>query len=264
MPLVQLADISLHVIDRGSGTPLVLVHGFPLDHTMWRGQIDGLADVCRVIAPDLRGFGRSGVTAGTVTMAQFADDLAALLDTLAVMEPVVLCGLSMGGYIAWQFALRHRRRLSKLILCDTRAIADTPDGAAGRIKTAERVLAEGSSVVAEPMLGKFFAPATVSQRPELIEETRQVILRTAPEGIAAALRGMAERPDVSGRLADFDTPALVVGGEHDVISTPSEMHDFTGKMPQARFVKISDAGHMAPLEQPAAVNQVLRAFLDFV
>ena len=261
MPLISLGDISLNVVDRGRGTPLVLVHGFPLDHTMWQNQIDDLADVCRVIAPDLRGFGASGVTAGTVTMARMADDLTAMLDCLGVREPVAFCGLSMGGYVAWQFAQRHRSRLSKLILCDTRAVADSPEAAAGRLKTADRVLAEGASVVAESMLSKLFAPASLQEQPEIVEATRQVMLRSAPEGVAAALRGMAERPDVSGHLAEFDVSALVICGEHDSIAPLAEMRGIAERLPQAKFVEIKNAGHMAPLEQPSPVNAALREFL---
>jgi pimeloyl-ACP methyl ester carboxylesterase len=264
MPIISVGDISMHVVQRGQGTLLLLVHGFPLDQTMWQRQIDELAAFCRVIAPDLRGFGHSGVTAGTVTMEQMADDLALLLDGMGIREPIVFCGLSMFGYVAWQFALRHRGRLAKLLLCDTRAVADSPEAATGRLKTAERVLAEGASVVAESMLGKLFAPLTFQNQPAVVEATRQVMLRTSPTGIAAALRGMAERPDVSGKLAGFDLPALVICGEHDAISTPDEMRAIAERLPQARFVEIKGAGHMAPLEQPAAVNRELRSFLGHV
>ncbi len=260
MPLVQCGDIQLNVVERGRGTPLILVHGFPLDHSMWQGQLDGLADQCRVIAPDLRGFGATSVTSGTVTMQQMADDIAELLDELHVSEQVVLCGLSMGGYVAWQFALRHAQRLTRLILCDTRAIADTPEAAEGRRTTAAKVLAEGPGVVADAMLPKFFAPATNERQPQLIEATRKVILRTQPQGIAAALLGMAQRPDVTSRLAEIHVPSLVICGQHDVISPPAEMRQIAGALPSARYVEISDAGHMAPLEQPAAVNTAIREF----
>ena len=261
MPSITIGDISLNVFDRGRGTPLLLVHGFPLDHTMWQGQIDDLSAVCRVIAPDLRGFGQSSVSAGTIRMEQFADDLAGLLDGLGLREPVVVCGLSMGGYVAWQFAQRHRARVAKLILCDTRAVADSAEAAAGRLKTAERVLAEGSAVVAESMLGKLFAPVTLQKQPAVVEATRQVMLRTSPQGIAAALRGMAERADFSGKLNEFDWPALVICGEHDAIATAEEMRGIAEKMPQAKFVPIQNAGHMAPLEQPIAFNSAVREFL---
>jgi len=197
MPLIEVHNVRFNVIDSGRGVPLVLVHGYPLDHSMWQGQIEELSDTCRVIAPDLRGFGASDVTSGTVTMEQMADDVAGILEALSIQQPSILCGLSMGGYVAWQFAFRHRQRLARLILCDTRAIADSPEAAAGRLKTAERVLGEGSNIAAEALLPKLFAPGTYNQQPQIVEATRQVILRTKPEGIAAALRGMAQRPDVT-------------------------------------------------------------------
>jgi pimeloyl-ACP methyl ester carboxylesterase len=261
MPAVNIGDLRLNYTEQGRGTPLLLVHGFPLDHTMWSGQLETLAASNRVIAPDLRGFGASSVTAGTVTMSQFADDLAGLLTALGINQPVVFCGLSMGGYVAWQFALRHRPKLAKLILADTRAVADSPDAAAGRLKTADKALAEGAGVVAEAMLPKLFAPETAAQNPALVAATKDVILRTSPVGIAAALRGMAERPDVTGRLGELDLPALLICGQHDAISTPAEMREIASKMPSSRFALIASAGHMAPLEKPAEVNRAIAEFV---
>jgi pimeloyl-ACP methyl ester carboxylesterase len=261
MPVAPLGDVKLNYEQKGSGTPLLLVHGFPLDHSMWRFQLEALARSRQVIAADLRGFGASSVTPGTVSMAQYADDLAGLLDALSIAQPVNFCGLSMGGYVAWQFALRHRAKLAKLILCDTRAIADSPDAAAGRLKTAEKVLSEGATVVAEAMLPKLFARDTASRNPGIVAATREVMLKSSPSGIAAALRGMAERPDVTSRLGELDLPALVICGQHDVISTPEEMRGIAARLPRARYVEIADAGHMAPLEQPAAVNEAIEKFL---
>src|SRR4051812_14800581 len=125
MPTLTVNQASLHVVDEGSGPPLLLVHGFPLDHSMWRHQIAHFAATHRVIAPDLRGFGRSSVTPGVVTMKQFADDLAAILPALGENRPVVLCGLSMGGYVAWQFVEHHPSKLAALIVCDSKAATDS-------------------------------------------------------------------------------------------------------------------------------------------
>jgi len=261
MSRISIGEISLNVVEEGQGTPLLLVHGFPLDHRMWLGQIAGLTDSYRVIAPDLRGFGQSDVTPGTATMEQHADDLAKLLDTLGVTEPIAFCGLSMGGYIAWQFFARHRQKLGKLILCDTRAIADSPDAAKGRMATADKVIKEGSQVVAEAMLGKLFAPAAIERKAEFVESTRQVMLGTKPEGVAAALRGMAARVDFTSRLASIDVPTLVLCGTSDAIAPLAEMQGIAAAIPGAKFAEIPDAGHMAPLEQPAAVNDRLRKFL---
>lgn len=256
------------------GPPIVLVHGFPLDHTMWREQFAALGERHRVIAPDLRGFGRTDVKPGVVTMERFADDIAALLDAIlgggggvgggavSKARPVTFCGLSMGGYIAWQFWRRHRSRLARLILCDTRAVADQEEVARGRLQMAERVSREGAGFVPDAMFGRLFAPSTREQRPDLLDDIRSVILRTAPEGIAAGQRGMAARPDVTDWLSEIDVPTLVICGEHDLISPPGEMRAIAASIPDARYVEIPGAGHMAPLEAPALVNVALLRFLD--
>lgn len=261
MRLVSTGTVELAVVEQGVGRPLVLIHGFPLDHTMWRGQIDALSRICRVIAPDLRGFGRSPAAGDTVQMPQFADDVASLMDALDVREPIVFCGLSMGGYIGWQFQKRHRARLAALIACDTRAVADPPDVAQGRFATADRVLAAGAGVLADAMLGRLFAPDTHQHQPELVTATREVILKTSPLGAAAALRGMAQRPDFSGELGGSDVPTLVICGEHDVISPVAEMREFAAQIPLARFIEVRGAGHMSPLEQPSLVNAAIAELL---
>jgi len=261
MQTAVIGDVSLAYRDAGQGPPLVLVHGFPLDHSMWAGQMDVLARRWRVIVPDLRGFGQSGVTDGTVTMEQFADDLAALLDHLQIREPVVLCGLSMGGYIAFAFWRKHAARLRGLILCDTRSAADTPEGAAGRQAMADRVLKEGPRSVVEMMAPKLFSPKTLAERPQLAEAMKQVMLRTDPRGIAAAARGMAQRPDATPDLPKIACRTLVLVGEDDAISPAAEMRGIAERIPQARLAIIPRAGHMAPLERPAEVNQAIDEFL---
>lgn len=261
MKTVRCGNIDLNVLDEGTGEVLLLVHGFPLDHTMWREQIAAFSTSRRVIAPDLRGFGSSAATAGTATMEGFADDLAALLDALRVRGKVAFCGLSMGGYVAWQFWRRHAQRLDRLILCDTRAVADSADAAKERLETADKVLREGAGVVAESMLPKLFAAATRDRRPEVVEATRQVILAAPPQGIAAALRGMAARPDVTAWLPKIDMPSLVVVGAEDKISTVDEMREIADSLPAARLVVVPQAAHLAPLENPAVVNAALMEFL---
>ncbi|MGD9644380.1 MAG: alpha/beta fold hydrolase [Pirellulales bacterium] len=260
---LRAGDVDLAVREQGSGPPILFVHGFPLDHSMWREQLaaDGpLAAGHRLIAPDLRGFGSSAVTPGTVGMEQMADDLSALLDALQVTEPVVFVGLSMGGYVAWRFWQRHASRVRALVLCDTRAVADTPEAARGRRQLAARVLAEGAAPVAEAMLPKLFAPQAATRQPDRVQATEQVIRGTSPEGIAAALRGMAERPDATPLLATIRVPTLVIVGEHDGISPPAEMRTVADAIAGAEFVEVPDAGHMAPLENPTVVNAAIAAF----
>lgn len=257
----KVSGVELAYVDQGAGPVVVLVHGFPLDHSMWDAQIAALAGRHRVIAPDLRGFGRSQATGGVATMQQMADDIAGLLDALAIREPVSFCGLSMGGYVAWQFWARHGARLARLALCDTRAIADTPDAAAGRRKLADQVLSEGPAPVWQAMREKLFAPRTLAEQPEIAAAQERVTLATSAAGIAAALHGMAERPDMTARLAEIDLPTLVLVGEHDAISGPAEMRGIAESIRGARLAIIPAAGHMTPLENPAAVTQALAEFL---
>ncbi len=261
MPRLTVGDATLNVEDCGQGPVLVLVHGYPLDHQMWRHQIDEFSRDHRVIAPDLRGFGQSTATPGVVTMERHADDLVALLDGLGVAEPVTLCGLSMGGYVAFAFAVKHRSRLAKLILCDTKAAGDTTEAAKTRLESAQKVLAEGPQAIVDGMVPKLFADAVITQQTDIVKAIRKVMLDTKPEGIAAALRGMAERPNVISQLPTIDAPTLVICGEHDVISPVAEMRAIAEALPHGQFVVIAGAGHMAPLEKPAEVNTAIRAFL---
>ena len=279
MKSLRVNGTELKYVDRGTGLPLVLVHGFPLDHTMWAGQLDGLSrppdelllgeaflpteriPPLRIIAPDLRGLGRSPAGDEKVTMEQFADDLAGLLDGLAIEEPAVVCGLSMGGYVAFQFWRRHAARLRGLILCDTRATADAPEVAVARLDMAERVLREGPSPLVEGMLPRLFAKITRQNHPERVEALRNVMMAGDRHGISAAALGMAERPDMTASLGKITCPTLVLVGQHDAISPPTEMLGIAEAIPGARFVEIPAVGHMAPLENPAEVNAAMLKFL---
>ncbi len=261
MPHIAVSGVSLNVVEQGAGPVLLLVHGFPLDHSMWRGQIETLAKSHRVLAPDLRGFGRSDVTSDKVTMQQFADDLAAMLHALRIAEPVAFCGLSMGGYIGWQFFARHRAKLARLIQCDTRAAADTPEARDTRLRAAEEVEKIGPAKLVESMLPKLFPQAAIDAQRDFVVETKRVMLGTTWAGIAAAQRGMAERPDVSSLLPQIDVPTLIVCGEHDAIASTKEMRGIADAIPQAEYVEIAGAGHMAPLEDPPTFNMAVQKFL---
>lgn len=264
------ADLSYHEL--GSGPPIVLLHGFPLDGTMWADVAEILSQQWRVIIPDLRGFGQSpwpdnqtsqsgdDVTGGKVTwtVAAQAADVEALLTALKIDGPIVLAGLSMGGYIAMQFALRYPAKLRGLILADTRAAADSDDARAGRRKMAERVMAEGPAFVAESMIPKLFAPDTMLRSPDLIAQYQELIVKTDPRTIAAAALALGSRPDVTRELEQIHVPTLCIAGTDDAISPPAEMIAWSAELPRGRFVEIPGAGHMSPVEQPdsfaAAVN----------
>lgn len=264
MKTVNVNGVGLAVADEGTGQPVLMVHGFPMNHAMWEGQIALLSEQWRVIAPDLRGLGQSTVTPGKVTVAQHADDLAALLDALDVSEPVVLVGLSMGGYIAFQFYEKHRDRLRALVLCDTRAVPDTPELAETRLKTADRVEREGPHVLAESMIPRMLSRATFETKPAVVEVLKRMILSGNPVGLAATARGLAERPDFTPLLSRIDCPTLVVVGQDDALSTPQEMGGIAKAIPGAGMAVISDAGHVSPMEQAAAVNAALVDFLQRV
>jgi pimeloyl-ACP methyl ester carboxylesterase len=251
----------LGLVDRGEGPVVVLLHGFPLDGSMWAAQIEGLSTHYRVIVPDLRGFGQCPPSEDVTTMEQMADDVADALDALAVDEPLTLAGLSMGGYVALAFWRKYAARLRALVLCDTRAAADTPEAIRTRHETARRVLAEGTSVLAETMAPRLFSPVTTRDRPHVVDAVRQMILRADPRAAAAALRGMAVRTDSTPLLGQIDCPVLALVGSDDAITPAAEMRDMTRAIPHAQFVEIPQAGHLAPMEQPAEVNAALTAFL---
>ena len=268
MKSVAISTGQLAYIDRGAGQPILLIHGFPLDHTMWDAQIDVLAAHARVIAPDLRGFGQSPLGSADsehgISMERYADDLVELLDAIdpAVTEPIVLVGFSMGGYIAWQFVRKYPQRLRALVQCDTRAAADSDEGRAGRLKMAEKVAEWGSARIAEMMGPKLIAPRSFETKRPVVAAVREVVERTSPAGIAAAQLGMAARPDMTAFLPRIQVPTLVVVGAEDAISPPAEMQTIAEKIPNAQFVVIPDAGHMTTMENPHAVNQTLLTFLD--
>jgi pimeloyl-ACP methyl ester carboxylesterase len=257
----KINGIEMSWVERGRGPVVVLLHAFPLDHRVWEGPLEALSSTCRVIAPDLRGFGRSETTGGRVGMRQFAGDVAALLDTLGIAEPVVLGGLSMGGYIALAFWQAFAHRLRALILCDTRAAADSAEVAAARRVAADRVLREGAAPMADSMLPKLFSAQTTGQRPELVASIRAIIMANDPRGIAAAAQGMAERPDMTAALPRVRCPTLVIVGRDDTISPPAEMRAMADALSAASFVQIEDAGHLSPLENPRDVSRAMSEFL---
>ena len=258
---VAVGGSLMNVVDLGSGTPILLVHGFPLDHSMWRFQIEELAIRNRVICPDLPGFGGSPAN-GPMSMKAFADDLAAMLVALNVDEPVVYCGLSMGGYIGWQFWKNHAERVSSLVACDTRAAGDTEQVARGRRIMAETVRKTGSLPVADAMIEKLFYQPDDAANREIIDHTHAIISQTDPLSLASGQLAMAKRADATEWLPEFNVPTLFVVGKHDEITPPAEVRANAGRVANSSYLEISQAGHMAPLENPGEFNQGLIEFLD--
>jgi 3-oxoadipate enol-lactonase len=245
--------------EAGSGTPLLLVHGWPLDRSMWRGQLGGLATHARVLAPDLRGFGGSSVRA-PFSIDQYADDLAAFLDALGLAQAVV-CGLSMGGYIAFSILRRHRERVRALILADTRATADTDEGRENRRKAIGLIEQEGMQALAARQLPSMVGRSTLERRPELAESVRHMMASLSPEGVIGAARAMADRPDSTPLLSSIEVPTLVVGGAEDGITPPDVLRAMAAEIPGSRVEILEQAGHLSPLERPAAFNHVVSEFV---
>ncbi|MFQ5663179.1 MAG: alpha/beta fold hydrolase [Terriglobia bacterium] len=246
--------------ERGQELPVVLLHAFPLNKSMWNLQRDELARRYRVITPDFRGHGDSGVPEEDSTMGRLAEDVRGLLDALG-LERVVLGGLSMGGYVAFAFYRRHAARVAALILANTRASADTEEGRPARYQLARVAEQEGSSAVAVRMLPKLLAASTREKQPPVVARVREMILSTSPAGIARALRGMAVRSDSTSLLPTIQCPTLVLAGAEDSLTPPAEAEAMTKSIPGARFEVIPEAGHLSNLEQPARFTRRLDDFL---
>jgi 3-oxoadipate enol-lactonase len=252
--------VNLAVEVRGEGPAILFVHGYPFDHTIWREQIDALEGY-RCIAPDLRGMGQSDAPDLGYGMAIYAADLAALLDALGVDE-VVLCGLSMGGYVAFEFLRHWRSRVRGLVLVDTQAEADSADGRRTRDTTAALARERGASAIAEAMLPKILSPATLTRNPEVAERIRALMARTPVAGIVGALAAMRDRTESESLLPTLaGLPTLVLVGEADGLTPPDRARAMAQQIPGARLAVISGAGHLPPVEQPGATTEALLEFL---
>jgi 3-oxoadipate enol-lactonase len=245
--------------EAGSGLPLLLVHGWPHDRTMWAGQLGGLATYARVLAPDLRGAGASTVR-GPYVIDQYADDLVAFLDSLGLASAVV-CGLSMGGYIAFSMLRRHRDRIRGLVLADTRATADTDETRANRQRMIALIEQEGMTALAARQLQSSVARSTLERQAPLAETVRRMMASAPPEGAIGALRAMAERPDSTPLLGTIDVPTLVIGGAEDAVTPPDVLREMAAAIPNSRIELLEHGGHLAPLERPAAFNHIVTEFL---
>src|ERR1041384_8168237 len=216
MTLTRINDIQMAYTDAGIGRPVVLIHGYPFNRSLWNEQVTSLSNTYRVIAPDLRGFGDSDA-AEEGTMDQMAQDVGLLMDHLESSRAAI-GGLSMGGYVALAFYKQFHSRVRALVLADTRAQGDTEEGKQTRFQQAEKALSEGMAGIADAMLPKLLTPETVSKRPEVVKHVRDMMLQAKPEGAAAALRGMAERDDQTELLAKITVPTLVIVGVGDAIT----------------------------------------------
>lgn len=255
---VKMKFVSVHGIDlaytrRGTGTPLVLIHGFPLDHTSWDKVASLLESEFEIITPDLRGFGQSTTLETPYTVSDMADDLAGLLDSLEI-EKTVIAGHSMGGYVALAFAKKYPQRVSGLGLISSQAVADAPDRKEGRYKTAAEVAEKGTVVVADAMTPKLSADVNVQSI------VRAVIEKQGKSGVIGALQAMAEREDSMPLLSLFTFPLLLVHGDADLLIPIERAREIKAALPSAKLVELPGAGHTPMMEFPEATADGLRFF----
>ena len=260
MSKIHVRGIEIAYDEVGSGTPVVLLHGFPFNRTMWDEQFEALRGRHRIIAPDLRGHGESGVAPGPATMEEMAKDVAALMEKVNVSRAAV-CGLSMGGYVALALYRMFPLRARALVLADTRPSADTEEARENREAQAAKALKEGMAGIADAMLPKLLAPKTVAKNPSVVAQVREMIVKTNPEGAAAALRGMAQRRDQTSFLSRIVCPTLIIVGREDMITQLPESEVMHREIGGSRLVIIEDAGHVSNLEQPENFNRALTKFL---
>lgn len=252
--------VNLAVAVRGRGPAVLFIHGFPLDHTIWQPQLDALEGACR-IAPDLRGMGRSDAPDLGYGMATYAADLAALLDALGV-DDVVLCGMSMGGYVAFEFLRRWPGRVRGLVLCATRAEADTSEGRRARDAMTQLARERGPRAVADAMLPRLLASGTPAADPALAERIRQLMAAMPVSGIVGALAAMRDRPDSTPLLGGLGgVPTLVIAGAEDAVIPPEAAAALARAIPGARLAMIAGAGHLPMLERPEETTAALADFL---
>ena len=254
MEAIQINGIQQAYTRIGEGTPLVLIHGYPLDHTIWYDMVSSLEDTFELILPDLRGFGLSGIAASPYTIADMASDVAGLLDHFGI-EKAHIAGHSMGGYVALAFARKYPQRMLGLGLISTQALADTPERKQGRYAAAEEILQNGVQPVAESMSPKLTPVEGVQAF------VRSLIAGQRSAGLAGALKAMAERDDSTSALSGFEFPVAIVHGEADQLIPVERAQEVKAAIPHATLLKLPGVGHMPMMENPQATATTLRKLL---
>ncbi len=258
----SINNVELGYDDHGAGIPVIFLHAFPLNRSMWQAQITALLNEqrFRLVALDWRGFGESEINVEVSSMDLLAGDVLGLMDALG-MQQAILCGLSMGGYVAFNFMRRYPQRVGGLILADTKPGADNEEARANREKVAQLAESQGAGAIAEMQAPRLLSTYTRSHHPEIELQVRQMINAATSRGIAAASRGMALREDATDLLPAITCPTLVIVGEDDALTPPDLARDYAAMIPGAQFARIPQAGHLSNLEQPQIFFEVVRNFL---
>lgn len=247
--------VDLQYVERGQGCPLILLHGFPFDHTIWDEVASALEPFARVVQPDLRGFGASPSPDGVSSVRLMAEDVAALMDRLEIRK-AILAGHSMGGYVSLAFSQAYPDRLAGLALVASMAAADTPERRQARLRLAESVKRRGVNAVIKAHLERY------SPDPQVREKTREVMLHAQRKGVVAALKGLAERPDFTGILGHLKVPCVVVAGEADTIVTSDIAREMVQMLSRGWLVEIPGGGHMPMFEGPQLVTAALKELIE--
>lgn len=260
MATKAIGQLDVHYLERGTGLPVVLLHGFPMDCRMWQAQVDNLGERYRAIAPDFRGFGRSA-SDSPFTTESLADDVHALLEQIGG-RPCVLAGLSMGGYVTLAYARKYPADLRGLMLVDTKAAADDAQARENRNRMIDLVRSKGSQAVAQQMLPRLLAEDTPRNRPAQAQALRAMMEACPSKTIENALACLRDRPDQTQTLASIPVPTLIVVGDSDSITPISVAQAMQARIPRAQLAVITGAGHMSPMEQPSQVNRAMSRFLE--
>jgi len=260
---VRVDDIMVGCSDEGAhdAPALIFVHGFPFNRSMWQSQMAEFSEGWRVIAFDVRGHGESEAGEKPFSIGLFAEDLIGLMDALGI-EKAVLCGLSMGGYIALNAALNNPGRFEALVLSDTQCAADTPEAKEKRLEVIGAIRKNGVERFADTSLKNFFAPATLTKEGAEIATVRGMIAATCEETLVRTLHAMREREESCSRLQEIAVPVLVLVGEEDAITPPEAARLMQEKIEGCRLAVIAQAGHLSNMENPAAFNRELKSFFD--
>jgi 3-oxoadipate enol-lactonase len=261
MPQIISGDADIFYEVLGSGPPVVLLHPFPANHNLWKPAAQALITRYRVIVPDLRGHGASGVGEGPATMEKHAADIARVLDHEEVRRTAFV-GVSIGGYVLFEFWRKHRERVEALVLCNTKAQADTPEARAVRLQAATFVMERGTELFFGSMIPKLMGNTTRDTRPDLVEGALRMMRTMSPEDVAMVQRGMAERQDSVETLKTINVPTMLVTGDEDILTGVAEAELMRQNISGSEINVIAKAGHYSPWEQPEEVGKLLRQFLD--
>ncbi len=261
MPKIASDDADIFFEVLGSGPPVVLLHPFPANRDLWKPAAQALVSHYWVILPDLRGHGDSGIGEGPATMEKHAADMARVLDHEDVPRGVFV-GVSIGGYVLFEFWRKYRARVEALVLCNTKAQADNPEARTGRLQAAADVMERGTEPFFESMVPRLIGKTTRSTRPDLVEGALRMMRKMSAEDVAMVQRGMADRQDSVETLKTINVPTLIVTGDEDVLTGVAEAELMRQNIPGSRMKVIAKAGHYSPWEQPEEVGKLVRQFVD--